>query len=160
MRSKEIEEARKRYEVVTSPVTSILVKSHISKLGITHLVHVSSDFLYSLELDQEIDGIRNEICSSLELEIFTTRLELEQEKERLQSRGEPIDPKPSHETFIKVIFLRYESPFFLATYDDPSRDYSRFKSRPVKEFGTHEIRETPLGVKFWLGYVPKILESL
>ena len=160
MRSKEIEEARNRYEAITSPVTSILVQAHLTQLGITHLVHVSSDFLYSLGIDQEIDPIKNKICSSLEQELFTKRLELEHEQEKLRTEGKPIDPKPSHENFIKLIFLRYERPFFLATYDDPSRDYSRFKSHLVKEFRTHEIRETPLGVKFWLGYVPKILESL
>jgi hypothetical protein len=28
------------------------------------------------------------------------------------------------------------------------------------KFKTHEIRETPLGVKFWLGYVPKIVPKI
>ena len=160
MRSKEIEEARNRYEAIISPVTSILVQAHLTQLGITHLVHVSSDFLYSLGIDQEIDPIKNKICSSLEQELFTTRLELEHEQEKLRTEGKPIGSKLAHETFITLVFLGYEKSFFLATYDDQSRDYSRFKSRLVKEFRTHEIRETPLGVKFWLGYVPQILQSL
>jgi hypothetical protein len=160
MRSKEIEEARNRYEAIVNQVTSILVKAHLKQLGITHLVHVSSDFLYSLGLDQEMDEIRNEVCSSLEQELFTTRLELEHEQEKLRAEGKPIDPKPAHETFIKLVFLRYEKSFFLATYDELTTDYSRFKSRSVREFKTHEIRETPLGVKFWLGYVPKIVPKI
>ena len=76
MRSKEIEEARNRYNAIANQVTGILVQAHLTQLGITHLVHVSSDFLYSLGIDQEIDPIKNKICSSLEQELFTTRLEL------------------------------------------------------------------------------------